>query len=208
MKKLYLGTQSHSRQEILKDAGIPFELVQQDANEHECDWGMPLQKLLESIADHKMDHVVLPDGKEVSNICFVLTADTMGVDLEGNICGKPLDREEAKENLRKYRKGARTGTAVCLEKRTWTVDGWKCDERVTMYADAKYIFDVPESYLEKYLDDLPIYVGVECTQVSGGVAIEGYGNRFLKSLDGSYTAVIGLPLYEVQLALAKLGFFK
>ncbi|HLB43292.1 hypothetical protein A3F06_04100 [candidate division TM6 bacterium RIFCSPHIGHO2_12_FULL_36_22] len=207
MKKLYLGTQSHSRQQLLKEAGISFELVKQDANEQDCDWGMPLQKLLESIALHKMNHVVLPKGKQ-GDICWVLTADTMGVDMGGNICGKPANRELAKENLRKYKEGARTGTAVCIDRRKFVDGKWELQDRETTYAEAKYVFDVPDNYLDQYLDDLPKFIGVECTQVSGGVAIEGYGNRFLKSIDGSYTAVVGLPLYEVQQALVKLGFFE
>ena len=110
-KKLYLGSQSHSRQELLKTAGFDFEVVHQDADEQACDWGLPLQKLLESIAIQKMQHLILPDGKD-GDTCFVITADTMGMDVEGNISGKPQDRAEAIEKLKSYRAGAQAGTGT------------------------------------------------------------------------------------------------
>ena len=205
-KKLYLGSQSHSRQELLKTAGFEFEVVYQDADEQACDWGLPLQKLLESIAIQKMQHLILPDGKD-GDSCFVITADTMGMDVEGNISGKPLDRAEAIEKLKSYRAGAQAGTGMCIDRKKWIDGAWVNEKRILSYAGATYVFDVPDKYLEQYLDDLPKFTGVTCTQVSGGVAIEGYGNRFLKFLDGSYTAVVGLPLYEVQQSLEALGFF-
>ena len=42
--------------------------------------------------------------------------------------------------------------------------------------------------------------------VSGAVAIEEFGAQYLKSISGSYTAVVGLPLYEVKEALIDLNF--
>ncbi len=42
---------------------------------------------------------------------------------------------------------------------------------------------------------------------SGAVAIEDYGAQFLKTVDGSHSAIIGLPLFELREALDELGFF-
>ena len=38
------------------------------------------------------------------------------------------------------------------------------------------------------------------------MAIEGVGSQFVKSIDGSYTAIVGLPLFELRTALLELGF--
>jgi septum formation protein len=206
-KRLYLGSSSMSRRRLLKGAGIGYELVAQSADEQKCDWGLPLQKLVESIAVFKMEHVQLPDGHE-GDRCFVLTADTLGVDHKGTICGKPSTIEKAKAMIRSFRYGARTGTGVCIDRRIFCDGVWSIEARVITYADATYVYDVPENYIDRYVSELKKYSDLECTQVSGGIAIEGYGNRFLKRLEGSYTAVVGLPLYEMQQALSELGFFE
>lgn len=205
-KKLYLGSQSHSRKKLMKDGGFDFEVVSQSADEQQCDWNLPLRELLHSIAGHKMDHVIMPDGSE-GDQAWVVTADTMGLDHEGDVCAKPKDREEAISRLKSYRKGAETCTSVCVERKQLKNGQWQTLERKYTYASARYVFDVSDRFLDQYLDDLPKYVGVTYRDVSGAVAIEDYGNRFLKSLEGSYSAVVGLPMYELQQLLLELGYF-
>lgn len=191
---------------LLKQASIPFELAEQEANEADCDWGLPLQQLVESIALHKIKHVILPDGKSKDDISFVLTADTLGLDGNGNICGKPIDKEDAIKKIKSYRNGARTGTAFCLDKRKWSGSSWELDKRIVKFVEAQYIFDVPDHWIERYFE-LSIDAGINYMNVSGAVAIEEFGAQFLKSLNGSYTAVVGLPMYELREALDELEFF-
>ena len=74
---LYLGSTSKSRQRLLKEASIPFQLVGQSVDETLCDWNRPLSQLVETIAIYKMEHIILPDGKKEGDYCFVLTADTL-----------------------------------------------------------------------------------------------------------------------------------
>ena len=70
---LYFGSKSQSRRMLLEESQIPFVVVGQDANESECDWGLPLPQLVLSIALHKMDHVILPDGNDEGDICYVFS---------------------------------------------------------------------------------------------------------------------------------------
>ena len=44
------------------------------------------------------------------------------------------------------------------------------------------------------------------SDLCGAGVIEGIGQAFLKNINGSYTAVIGLPLFELRQALKKIGF--
>ena len=60
---------------------------------------------------------------------------------------------------------------------------------------------MPDNWIDIYLEKTPYL------DVSGGMAIEKYGNQFLKTVQGSYSTIIGLPLFEVREALEKLGFF-
>ena len=66
-----------------------------------------------------MHHVILPDGKE-GDILFVLTVDTMGLDHNGVIHGKPKDRKDAVQKIKALSgKEATSATAFCLHKKIW-----------------------------------------------------------------------------------------
>lgn len=198
-KTLYLGSTSRSRQMLLNEAEISFTLLEQSADETQCDWGLSLQQVVENIALYKMDHVLLPQAQE-GDICFVLTADTLTENKFGEIEGKPIDRVDAVKKLKSARNGVRTETAFCLDRRIYKDNNWLVDVRIRQSVGATYCFDVPDSVIDFYLDNVPV-VG------SCAIAIEGFGGQFLKEIDGSYTAVVGLPMYELRETLIKLGFF-
>jgi septum formation protein len=220
---LYFGSKSQSRRMLLEESQIPFVVIDQNADESQCDWGLPLQQLVASIALHKMDHVVLPDGTYEGEICYVLTADTMSHDTTGKIHGKPVDRADAVAKIKASREGSFLCTAFCVDRRVWRSvrrslavpfealsegrgeggknNVWVVDERITDVVSAEFIFFVPDNWIDIYLEKTPFL------DVSGGMAIEKYGNQFLKTVQGSYSTIIGLPLFEVREALEKLGFF-
>lgn len=198
---LILGSKSESRRALLDNAKIPYQIASQNADETKCDWALPLQKVVESIAIFKMEHVVLPTGKE-GDICFVLTADTLSQDCNGTIHGKPADRDDAIRMLRAAAAGRNScGTAFCLDKKTYKNGAWQLEKRILQYIVAQYDFVIPENWILRYLalghgDD-----------AAGAIRIEEYGSQFLKSVDGSYTTIVGLPMFELRQALEEIGFF-
>jgi septum formation protein len=196
---LLLASTSASRQLLLREAQIPFMCIAQEADESACDWNQPLQKLVESIAMHKMEKVVMPHGKP-GDTAFVLTADTLSEDAYGTISGKPASREQALAMLKIAREGMRTGTAFCLERKIWADDAWHTDKRIVQFVDAHYLFAVPDFWLDTYFDRSI------AMNTAGAIAIEGYGSLFLQSVQGSYTAIVGLPIFEVRQGLERLGF--
>lgn len=198
---LYLASQSPSRQQLLSEAQIPFELVCQTADESVCDWGLPLHKLVASIALYKMEHADLSSIDREKEI-FVLTADTLSQDEGGAIQGKPKDRADAIKKIKEARGGTRLCTGFCLDKKVWKNGGWQTVERIEQVVHARYKFIIPDEWIEAYLEKSP---GLNC---SNAIAVEQYGGQFLKEIQGSYTAIVGLPLYEVREALEKLGFFR
>ena len=198
---LYFGSKSQSRRMLLEESQIPFVVVGQDADESQCDWGLPLPQLVSSIALHKMEHVILPDGKHEGDICYVLTADTMSHDKTGKIHAKPVDRDDAIAKIKATAAGSFLCTAFCLDRKVWKQGTWVVDARITDVVSAEFIFCVPDNWIDIYLEKTPFL------DVSGGIAVEKYGNQFLKTVHGSYSTIIGLPLFEVRKALEKLGFF-
>ena len=208
---LYFGSKSQSRRMLLEESQIPFITVNQDADESLCDWGLPLPQLVLSIALYKMQHVILPDGKHEGDRCFVLTADTMSHDKMGVVHGKPVDRADAIAKIKATAAGSFLCTGFCLDRKVWRPalqslgevgkGAWVIEERIADVVSAEFMFVVPDNWLDIYLEKTPFL------DVSGGIAVEKFGNQFLKMVQGSYSTIIGLPLFEVREALEKLGFF-
>lgn len=199
-KKLYLGSKSRSRQELLKQAQIPFQLVGQDADETVCDWNLPFEEIVMAIALSKMSHALLPRGRD-GDVCFVLTADTMTCNSDGSISGKPVDRDDAIRMIKNASAGIVTFTAFCLNKCTWCNDAWHAFESVRSFAKGRCSFAVPDDWLEVYLAQPFVYSS------AGAIFVEGFGAQFVFDVQGSYTAIIGLPMFELRQALTEIGFF-
>lgn len=201
MNILYLASSSIRRQELLTQAKIPFTLISQSADEAACDWSLPLPQLLKAIALSKMQHAQIPPAAEGA-FCFVVTADTMGQDLQGVAYGKPVDRADAMRMIKALRDGGRCGTAFVLDKKIVKNGQWAVHERIIGYAEMRYTFAMPDHWIDSYLENQPDYL-----HISGAIDVEGYGAQFLKTVHGSYGA-LSLPLYDLRNALDDLGFFK
>jgi septum formation protein len=198
---LLLGSKSYSRKLLLDFARIPYQVIEQDADETQCDWKLAMPQVVANIARYKMEHVVMPGGNAEGQIAFVLTADTLSQEKDGTIGGKPENLEDAIEKIRRARGGMRTGTAFCLDKRVWRSGKWDVEQRIEQYVEASYVFDIPEAWIDRYIAHT-IALGA-----SQAIAIEEYGAQFLKEVHGSYSAIVGLPLFEVREALEKVGFW-
>lgn len=197
---LYLASKSFSRKELLRKAGIPFVVINQDADETKCDWNQQLQKVVEHIAMHKMEHVIMPHGHEGS-VAFVLTADTLSVDATGTISGKPVDFNDAIAKIKAARGGVNLcGTAFCLERKKCINDVWITDKQIVKFVHAEYYFEVPDEFITDYIK----HSGA--LEAAGAITIED-GPQYLKSVSGSYSTIVGLPMYELWQALTELGFF-
>jgi septum formation protein len=198
---LYLASKSPSRQMLLKEARIPFIVVPQDADEAACMTGGTIEDTVLRIAQSKMRHAVLPDGQKAGEKAYVLTADTMVQDSTGVVHGKPLDRADAIAKLKAARHGNYLATGFCIERRVWNGAAWIMEEHLEQVVTAHYLFDIPDDWLDYYLDTT---LALHC---AGAAAVEGFGGQFLKLINGSHSCIIGLPLYEVRETLEKIGFF-
>ena len=231
-KKLYLASKSVQRGRLLKDAGISFDVISQDADERSCDWGMPMQKLTEHIANLKMEAAEVPEGQvpegqvpegqvpegQVSGgndngeKCWIITADSLCIEKRGEISGKscfgqPSSHEDAVRMVKAVREGALAGTAFCIDRRVWNGSVWHTEERYNGYAQGECVLDVPDHVIEWYFKRLKELSGLNYMKLAGAFSITGLGAQFFKSVVGSYTAILGLPMYEVRLGLEKMDFF-
>jgi len=206
-KKLYLASQSVQRKRLMQEAGLEFEVLAQDADEKSCDWGMPLQKLTCRLAQLKMDHSFPPTSSQENERCWIVTADSLCIDKNGEILGKPRDYSDAIRMVKLIRQGTVAGTGFCIERRIWRDGLWHSEERYVGYNYGECVLDIPDEFIEWYFKKLKEISNLDYLKLSGGFSITGFGAQFLKSVGGSYTGILGLPLYDVRIGLKELGFF-
>ncbi len=202
---LYLASGSATRKNLLADAQIPFTLINQSADESLVALDKPLSEVVENIAILKMKHVQMPDGKFDGQVVFVVTADTLTLtgDAESfEIFGKPKDRAHAKYMLKAGRKGSLTGTAFCVQKMVWKDLAWHKLEQQIGYAEGWNLINIPDEWEDFYLDH------TDYMNLSGAIKIRGLCEQFTQEIRGSYSAIMGLPMYELRKTLELMGFYE
>ena len=188
MKPLYLASGSPRRRELLTQIGVPFSAISADIDETPLPQESPaayVERLARGKAAAGRD-VVLSDAP----FC-VLGADTAVV-LDGNILGKPVDEADACAML-KMLSGCEHEvlTAIAL------LDGERCESRVvrSVVRFRPISSDEAAAY----------WASGEPRDKAGGYGIQGLGAVFVAGLNGSYSAVVGLPLCETAELLGHFG---
>jgi len=112
----------------------------------------------------------------------VLGSDTV-VEIDGRILGKPKSRQQAKEMLQQLSAKKHTvHTSVAIVTSEISVSGTSSSE---------VLFDtIEDSDIERY-----IATGEEDDK-AGSYAIQGIAAQFIRNINGSFSGVMGLPLYE------------
>ncbi|MGO8906482.1 MAG: Maf family protein [Solirubrobacteraceae bacterium] len=169
---LVLASGSPQRRAILERLGVAFEVRPSGAGE--LDWGDP-REVAEENALRKARAVRRPGANEA-----VLGCDTL-VTLEGAIYGKPADEAAARETLRAL--SGRTHEVISgLALLTDVVT------RTAIARTAVTFRVLGEGILDWYL------ACGEWRGRAGGYAIQGAGAALVRSVEGDYENVVGLPL--------------
>ncbi|MBV7315313.1 nucleoside triphosphate pyrophosphatase [Shewanella sp. NIFS-20-20] len=122
----------------------------------------------------------------------VIGSDTIVV-LDGHILGKPRDRQEAQATLQSLAgRRHQVMTAVAV------ISASGCDSRLV-------ITEVEFCHLSAQVIDAYIAT-TEPMDKAGAYGIQGLGGNFVTAIDGSYSAVVGLPLVETRELLAQRGY--
>lgn len=121
-------------------------------------------------------------GTELTNSGFILAADTI-VAMEGRKIGKPEDRDEAREFLRLF--SGKTHQVVSGLALFSPAKGITLESAVTDVTFSQ----LSEPEIEWYLDTK------EWEGVAAGYRIQESGSRFIANLSGSYSNVMGLPIF-------------
>ncbi len=183
---IYLASLSPRRCELLEQIHIEYQQVAIKIDETPYPNEMP-QAYVSRLALTK----AIAGRLAVSTSLPVLGADTVIV-CEGQLFGKPIDKSDAKKMLRQLSgRGHQVMTAVALVSTKY--------ERQRLNISTVYFRHLCESEIQAYVDTN------EPLDKAGSYGIQGRASIFIERIEGSYSSVMGLPLFDTAILLTESG---
>ena len=194
-KQLVLASQSPRRKILLEQLGYQFSTSVADIDESVSDQESANDYVLR-LAEEKALAIYHTLANEEKKQSLVLGADTCVV-IDGIILGKPANEAECIETLlRLENKRHQVLTAIAVAG-FGTIEGAKVKSK---------LIETKVTFKALTLNEIKRYwqTGEPCDK-AGSYAIQGIAGQFVTKINGSYSAVVGLPLYETAQLLAKSG---
>ena len=190
--KLILASASPRRAEILRNAGIQFEIRKTDVDESRIVGELPgdyvrrlaLAKALSAAAEYR----------DPIDKTLILGADTVVV-VDADILGKPASQDDARSMLRRISgriHEVHTGLALLRKP--------GAEQRVVEEITRVHFAPLTDREIEDY-----IATG-EPFDKAGAYGIQGIGGRYVTRIEGCYFNVMGLPLARLWSLLRELGW--
>jgi len=196
--RIYLASRSPRRRELLAQIGIAFEslLLREDVRrgadvDETPAPGESAAAYVSRVARAKAEagwqriasRRLLPHP--------VLAADTTVV-LEGAIIGKPADAQHAQQLLRRLSgQTHQVMTAVAV--------AWESRVETALSTSAVEFRELANGEIQRYV------AGGEPLDKAGAYAIQGRAAVFIRAISGSYSGIVGLPLFETAELLGRCG---
>ena len=197
---LILGSQSPRRRELLKQAGLEFEIRTADIDETKYETDDPVRTVCATCeakaravaarlqAERDDSRGSGPDSQ------LVLTSDTIVV-LDGRIMGKPHSAAQAEEMLT-----ALSGREHSVYTAFTLLPVGEAAEARTEYEETKVRFRALSR------EEILAYIASgEPMDKAGAYGIQGLGALLVESIHGDYYTVMGLPLCRVCQRLRRFG---
>ncbi|WP_223669408.1 Maf family protein [Kangiella shandongensis] len=185
---IYLASGSSRRQELLLQLGVNFIQVANHFDESVLTGESPREYVTRVALGKALS--ALQSGAHREELP-VLTADTTVVH-DGEPLGKPHDLEHAVELLQRLSGQPHTvlsSVVIATSQQQW---------QTTVETEVTFA-TLSEQLIERYCQTQ------EPLGKAGGYAIQGLGGALVETIRGSYTNVVGLPIYETRLLLEQAG---
>lgn len=196
-KRIYLASQSPRRRELLKQIGVGFDVLPLRAGPGRMDV-IEQPRAGESAADfaQRMASEKAACGWRAVDARHLLRFPVLGADtvveLDGDILGKPADRAEAETMLMRLSgRVHRVHTAVAMQH--------EARQALRLSTSSVRFARLDAVAIARYLESGE-YLGK-----AGAYGIQGRAGAFVEHLDGSYSGVMGLPLYDTAELLRDFG---
>ena len=191
MPQIILASASPARRKLMKELGIPFHCHTSEYEEDMTAYKTP-ETLAKFLALQKARFIApkYPDS-------IIIGADTFG-SMDDEMLGKPHSMAAAKEMIRRFRNNkiaVHTGLAVIQTDKSSQVSKESTTHTVTTLTFG----DITEKEIDEIVkkDDV--------LRVAGALTIEGESGKFVKTIDGDYHNVIGLPIFQLKEMLITFG---
>ena len=183
MTRIILASKSPRRRELMEMLKLPFEIIVSDIDE-QIDYDNDLVKEIEKLSFQKAD-AVYQENKDA----LVIGSDTI-VKIGNDVLGKPKSVEQAKQMLRELSDNTHevvTGVTII------------CNDQVETFSSVANVTFYPLS--DEEIDE---YVRTnEPMDKAGSYAIQGDGAKFIRSIEGDFYTIVGLPIGELYHRLKK-----
>jgi len=187
LEPFMLASASPRRRRLLQSLGLEFEVMMSGVEEHQSGTGAPLELVLGWAQEKALAVAAIHPER------WVLAADTIVV-VAGTILGKPLDSSEARRML------------VQLSDREHLVITAICLRHQQRPHEETEVVTTQVRFKKLSAAEINAYVASgEPLDKAGAYGIQGLGGCLVRSIQGSYTNVVGLPLCETVERLAAHG---
>lgn len=184
MKKIILASNSPRRKELMKFLNLDFEIISSDIEEI-INPKLEHEDLVMDLAFQKAYSIFKNDKEAV-----VLGFDTLVV-IDDFVLGKPKDEEEAKVFLNILSDRTHRVLTGC----TILTSGYS----KSFYSEA-YV-----SFMKLTEEEIVNYIKTkEPMDKAGAYGIQGYGSKFVKSINGDYFTIMGFPISMVYQELKSI----
>jgi septum formation protein len=189
MAALILASQSPRRKELLGHLGYPFAAVSPEVDESVHPGEAPSDYVLRLAVDKARS------GEQMSAGDYWLLGSDTAVVIDDQVLGKPENAQQAIAMLQRLSaRKHKVFTAIALLKGD------------LLFTDV-VVTEVDFKALT--LCEIQAYWQTgEPADKAGSYGIQGIGGKFVKGIKGSFSAVVGLPLYETEQLLIKAGLPK
>ena len=198
--RIYLASKSPRRRDLLRQIGVQFDVLTFRGGERGEDPDVDESTLLGEGVERYVERLALTKAQAgIRRIQWrkllrhpVLAADT-ALELNGDIIGKPADTADAQAILRRLSgRRHRVLTALAIS------DGERTRSKLSI-STVKF----------RELTDLEIrhYIATgEPMDKAGAYGIQGKAAVFIEEIHGSYSGIMGLPLFETAQLLETFGY--
>lgn len=202
--RLFLASQSPRRHSLLRDMGVPYEVVRSAADE--ALEGGTAEALAAANAVAKLRHAALPSDPPAG--AFVLATDTL-VTLEGRVMGKPTSRADAEAMIARL-SGAthQVVSGVALGRMGGVGEHQGAPPAAEALEDMRVATAVTDvTFLELEPAQIEAYLASgEWTDKAGAYGVQGLAGMFVSEIRGEYSNVVGLPLCLLARLFREAGF--
>jgi septum formation protein len=199
---LVLASASPRRQELLRNAGIPFTVQPADVDETPLAGEAP-RACVERLARQKALVVWQKRPRDV-----VLGADTIVV-VNGAMLGKPTDADDAARMLRMLSgRVHEVITGVCVVRPVASTEYRVPSETTRDSREVRTASEMTQVTMSKISDEeIREYIATgEPMDKAGAYAIQGRASRWIPRIEGDYSNVVGLPVALVWRMLAGISY--